>query len=420
MSKKRKKGKLLEKHHQLMFGENQGPKFGEVLKYHRKKQNLTQEETATGISCYSYLSKVENNVLEPNENFVAGVSKKLGVDFSKTQNMEYGSSLLFEIFIAYFYQDSNRLHEIRDDIKQMQHLPTETLHELALSVLEGKIDESEVLVDKLEPLIDNLDYYSATFFIILAATHYFNDNQLSNAYEVLRSLWYGVCVNDYIEAMKHEISFLVNSAIGLKADAMVHYNSVVEVFRKIPNLTRIIKVELHHVIILAEEQPEKATQKFDHIYKCYYGRVAENMMNYVKMLIKSYRNMPLTLEDYQLFKTVDLDMWYFKTMNLFGPSLLESFEQFETVNNNFEVHQKKYPFEVVRFRQATMDYNEQKEYINDIVLPMAIKRQDIPWINYYSDWLINALTENSRYKDAIGILNKRNKALQKIHSFYNK
>ncbi|WP_079478731.1 helix-turn-helix transcriptional regulator [Halobacillus salinus] len=54
--------------------------IGNKINYHRRAKNLTQEELVHGICSTSYLSKVENNVLEPSEEILQLLFERLNID----------------------------------------------------------------------------------------------------------------------------------------------------------------------------------------------------------------------------------------------------------------------------------------------------------------------------------------------------
>lgn len=52
-----------------------------LIRIYRKKYNLSQSELAEGICVPSYVSKIENAEIEPNEQIIELLLKKFGVNF---------------------------------------------------------------------------------------------------------------------------------------------------------------------------------------------------------------------------------------------------------------------------------------------------------------------------------------------------
>ncbi|MFC3211242.1 helix-turn-helix domain-containing protein [Planomicrobium okeanokoites] len=61
--------------------------IGEVIKYFRKKSHLTQEVLSEGICSIPYLSKLENNQLEPSNDILLHLCKRLDLDPKEIENI---------------------------------------------------------------------------------------------------------------------------------------------------------------------------------------------------------------------------------------------------------------------------------------------------------------------------------------------
>lgn len=90
--------------------------IGDKIKYFRIKHNLTQEELAQGIVSVSYLSKIERDAADPNQEAVIKLCERLGISPEKVvdenitnQVMRWISSLLL--------RDLELAHELYQDIE---------------------------------------------------------------------------------------------------------------------------------------------------------------------------------------------------------------------------------------------------------------------------------------------------------------
>ena len=54
--------------------------IGSKIRYFRTKNNLTQKELAVGVCATSYLSKIENEIVEPSDEMLDIFSSKLGLE----------------------------------------------------------------------------------------------------------------------------------------------------------------------------------------------------------------------------------------------------------------------------------------------------------------------------------------------------
>ncbi|MBU0940702.1 MAG: helix-turn-helix domain-containing protein [Bacteroidetes bacterium] len=75
--------------------------LGGIIRFNRKEKNMTQELLASGICSVSYLSKVENGKLEPSEEILLLLLKRLDIEkdviFSSQDNL-----IIEELFLWYY------------------------------------------------------------------------------------------------------------------------------------------------------------------------------------------------------------------------------------------------------------------------------------------------------------------------------
>ena len=83
---------------------------GSLLKYHRERLDISQKELCDGICVVSHLSKIENNKVEPSDQIVDELFKKLGVNFFQDKNFIKNNKLK----INRFFLNLNFSREVKD------------------------------------------------------------------------------------------------------------------------------------------------------------------------------------------------------------------------------------------------------------------------------------------------------------------
>lgn len=83
---------------------------GGLLKYHRERLDISQKELCDGICVVSHLSKIENNKVEPSDQIVDELFKKLGVNFFQDKNFIKNNKLK----INRFFLNLNFSREVKD------------------------------------------------------------------------------------------------------------------------------------------------------------------------------------------------------------------------------------------------------------------------------------------------------------------
>ena len=86
---------------------------GSIVRWERKRRNMTLHEGAEGICSVSYLSKVENSLIEPSEQILDNLKKRLEIetliDFDLQRYDEHYDDIIQTIFnykqVSSFYYD---------------------------------------------------------------------------------------------------------------------------------------------------------------------------------------------------------------------------------------------------------------------------------------------------------------------------
>lgn len=90
---------------------------GGLIKYHRQKLDISQKELCDGICVVSHLSKIENNKVEPSDEIVDELFKKLGVNFYQDKDFIKNNKLKINRFFLNL-NFSREVKDIFDDIKK--------------------------------------------------------------------------------------------------------------------------------------------------------------------------------------------------------------------------------------------------------------------------------------------------------------
>ncbi|WP_053217787.1 helix-turn-helix domain-containing protein [Virgibacillus senegalensis] len=95
---------------------------GELIKFHRLHKNMTQNELADAIISISYLSKIENNQVQPSEEVMHLLLKKLGVTNTEDKEKEENYfTLLQEWYIAIINKNDQTMTEIKRRVKEIEN-----------------------------------------------------------------------------------------------------------------------------------------------------------------------------------------------------------------------------------------------------------------------------------------------------------
>ncbi|MDL2292438.1 helix-turn-helix domain-containing protein [Acholeplasma sp. OttesenSCG-928-E16] len=81
----------------MRINANRGKAIGSLIKFKRMESHMTLEETADGICSVSYLSKIENNRIDPTDKYLEPLIKKLDITYCPKTNINYEEDIAYII-----------------------------------------------------------------------------------------------------------------------------------------------------------------------------------------------------------------------------------------------------------------------------------------------------------------------------------
>lgn len=148
---------------------------GYLIRRERLAQNLSQEGLCRGICAVSYLSKIEQGLVEPGEEIIDGLFRALGVDFVRDPELEKEAQRQFERFLflaeadepydeqrAFFEANSERL--LRSEFAL--YVQVFRLIDTA-SLTSGK--ETQALLQSIEPFMAFLNVPAQRWVLLVKA-----------------------------------------------------------------------------------------------------------------------------------------------------------------------------------------------------------------------------------------------------------
>lgn len=94
--------------------------YGKVLRFHRVKQGLTQNQLADGIISPAYLSKIENDQTVPAFEVLELLYERLGLDFHDSSNSHPSKEKLKEWYEAIVFKDKEKARTLKDELLEQK------------------------------------------------------------------------------------------------------------------------------------------------------------------------------------------------------------------------------------------------------------------------------------------------------------
>lgn len=271
--------------------------IGSALKMKRKELKMTLEESSEGICSISYLSKLENNLIEPNDVFVSLLMKRLNI--SEEKEIEVGAykndlNVLLECML------SNQVPDLEMMDKYRHHQDQQSLLIMMCynSILSYK-DEVLKSYDRIKVFIPNLNDFEAAMLATSLSITLYHLEHYQTAYNVLK-------VGARNKKISESLKLLIMKWTLLSAFKMRKINDMTNLYDKFLKVTtdmqyfKLLKdVNLeYYKLYSVYEEPEK-TRMMMHEIRDF--SKAEKDLIYAKSLYakKQYDKLYQISKDYQ-------------------------------------------------------------------------------------------------------------------------
>lgn len=165
--------------------------IGSKIKFFRIQKGLKQDDLARGIISVSYLSKIENNLTSPSEEVLRLLCERLEVSLIEQQDDTIFQELMswYKLMTTSESQEIKRRYESLS--KKIQSINTKTymyfvLFELRYHLYLKNIDQSRMLIEKLQQFMDIFDIHMHYYFQKFYSIYEYRLNNFVQALEHLK------------------------------------------------------------------------------------------------------------------------------------------------------------------------------------------------------------------------------------------
>lgn len=412
----RNKVKRRGKHKQ---NKNEYQEIGTFIKKRRKELNITQDVVSNGICSISYLSKIENNQIIPNEFFIREIMEKLNVETTVTNTMIEDLKYLQALVKSYFYLNEKMIERTYKDIVTLNEGIVFQLGELIYGVLKEK-DDLHIRLSKLENLIMNMDDYELKVYLLFTSIYYIQKENYKTALKTL-NLIKDIHYNDeFLDSIYHLYSYITKQRLLKKNTSFHHYELATSIFVKYLNIKRSNNILLERISYLKDEDIKKAEKLLEGININSLDEESEAFYNilYAEVLIERGKTKDATLKLSNIES--DSTFYYLKLVLLYQICKMENDysvqSEIKTLIKEVEHKNVKPKNRIYYYTISQEDVVKLKEYLRDIAIPYSIKSSDLSKLKKYTDKIMEICIETSRYKEATQYYQKYDKELTKINT----
>ncbi len=217
---------------------------GALLRICRLEKNWSQETLCQGICAVSYLSKIEQGKVHPNNAILCDLFEKLGVTWKNSAEVREESRLCEDAYEAIFSGDSTRAKRISELFEPYWEDSQFSPCYLDLLVLKAYFKtncslipkEMHCLLDQRQNCIVSLlqddavaamRHYPCAFSILCVGAAVYSEGKYTEAVEHLQRGYDSACCNGYVHLMMYCQLYIANCYSDLRnIDAMKEHNKV--------------------------------------------------------------------------------------------------------------------------------------------------------------------------------------------------
>jgi transcriptional regulator with XRE-family HTH domain len=389
---------------------------GAFIKKRRKDLNLTQDVISSGICSISYLSKIENGQITPNDFFVKEIMNKLEIDDDVVKKTLEDTAQLEKAIKFIFYKNMDIYKYLVDELKEIQDNLTIDLIRFGYLVFTKNRISSEHFV-RLENLIMNMSDLELQSYLLFTATFFMKEHDYKTALEILLLAEDLVHKNELVSALVNEQLYYVKQRLLKKNCSVRNFNEAYRIYNKYLNNERAIHIVLKKIHFLGLENPSLALEQLYTIN----GELLEgyNFDFYAMLKAEIYVKLELYNKAMMALKTIKKEStFYIKKMILMYDICIKEneygyCEEIKSILKGCETEMKSVK-DKIYYQYLLLEEDSKKDFLRDIAIPLSIKTSDFNSLKQYVDVIIDICIETSRYKEATQYYKKYQKEIKRV------
>ncbi|MGM9969147.1 MAG: hypothetical protein ACI35S_01985 [Anaeroplasma sp.] len=340
-----------------------------------KNRRIALSRTLDGISyntcSISYLSKIENNKIVPNQSYVRELCKKVELSTDKIDALLELKQTLKVAVIAFFNNDIERIIEISKDIDGLNNYRKKMIN-LIYHIMNKDMYNANKLMIEIIPLAASMVDYDLIIFCLFSGIIHYYDYCFDEALEDLEVLYN---FDSFLEVklLRDLYIFLCNYALN-NSDTILYFERISDELYQNGNYKLLDYSNYIIGIYLIKN-------------KCTFG-----IDSFIKRINNDkYRNSLLFLHDFFIKKKRKLEKYgkielsdYCRCLLFLGNN--EGYNILEKYDSTF--YNPEFDYEIAKYLSLEEEYKN--EYILNIVIPKLLKSNE----GYMRDFFIKELANN--------------------------
>ena len=207
---------------------SQKKKYGVLLKRKRQERHMTLESLCQGICTVSYLSRIENNLVDVEEKYYVSLFKKLDIDFNELKEVKE-NEIFTELLKCYLQEnDDEAIEIISNALKSNFYVELEMdLMLLYDNIIHCLFSEALKQILEFNKIVNSLIETELHFFLFLTALYAYRTNQSIFAYRQIIFLCESVLINSIYRYAVYDLALDIFDFMGAKEQFLKYYSILI-------------------------------------------------------------------------------------------------------------------------------------------------------------------------------------------------
>jgi HTH-type transcriptional regulator, quorum sensing regulator NprR len=247
--------KLLRRKKKMFRGVAQ-MEIGPLIKLHRIKQNMTQEDLAAGIVSESYLSKIENQKTDASPEVISLLCERLGIQLNAEnedmikEKAEEWYGMLYEVHNADERRQRFEELEILFKANNSDHEMLFEIQKIRFYLVEGRVEEAKEQIERLDQVQNSFTSLQAFYWNKFVGNYY--HMELAEFTKALKLYQEAESIMDKLDLLDDEkadllyVISILHSKLVNDLSALEYANRALAIFR---NSYKFVRCAQCHIIL---------------------------------------------------------------------------------------------------------------------------------------------------------------------------
>lgn len=400
--------------------EMEGTMFGEIIKEERMKYGYTQES----ISYHSlgYSSKVEKGLIIPSFDYIKDIGEVMNLDFYQLSPSKKNSIMYKPLINHFVLNNQKELNHLLGYASGFTHQALKTIIAFAIEMVSDTPVHSEKSIEYITNHLHTFDQLLRQFSITLLAIYYYKHNQYPESIRILKAL------TDTEEDLTKDIKGLVShylyvsyQAVNLHAHANTYYQEALDFYRMKKDYSTVTQLELIHLETLYHESRHNVSVFIEELsFNYQWGLNQRHHYAYLDImsLVHDIEKLDdLAMRVINCLNEKDHTYYAYKLMIETIHRLPFTQKEKEAISQciNAMPQTKVYTQLFHHWQSLKLKDDALQAFLKEVALPDAIAQNDLIYVKYFTDKLVELSILKHRYKESVYHTKKYHRILNKLH-----